>query len=605
MAYVLDSKLYGIPEDAVLLNASSCLGVIPLPDAVSSVISKEFVAFKRFHHASVLDMEASRSVVKQCMLRPVVSSDGAFLAVITRSLQLHILELRGTNGRAILIHVNNFPPRHRRFLQDVSHLTWAPEVVLYNDQDDNTASNTSQGRVQAWLLLADSNRVIVLSLSLDPGCFVEQNAEQTKANIIADYEYPDYYGKLTSIEFVFNHTCAIVLFDIFDCACLQHFDEAQRDDIPARKFATKRGYAKTSDGKYLAVLLREHQKDRLAILDKANLVACFDVGSVDAQGFQWSPDDSPYLGVWDTSSSSTNIKFYSATGQCMSALEIDASNFSTETELPGTSGLGVSALSWTRQHGSDNHAIMAVSDGSGRVLHRVLKPRSITVVVAACVEHRATLDPAKTTIWQEIGMGEFRREEGLWTLSTENTPDVDMIALSPGGSLFATRIAKEPNVLFVWKSGRSQPLTVILFQHRVRQALWHPAITTALIMLTARDGCFVNLWYESDRSPLQRQMMCGSPSSTVGWEAQWIVQCAAKSSGELFMISSSREFEVGHLGIQGDELVFRSLHDDTHSSEQDDLFINETPSRPSKRDRFETSDLITSEENTYWLCSKS
>lgn len=505
--------------------------------------------------------------------KPVLSPDGKYLAAIAADERVHLISLaEAAHGRRFITTLK-VPRSTRAFLKECYLLRWSPETMSLSADIDaeevlsNTTSECEYGTT--WILLSNGSRLIALSTALrSPSMMPGAVDELHKSNILADYDLGGQYGKLSLVEFVFNHRHALVMFEVGTTAAVLSLVKPQRNEIAHVKFANAQSFAAAPGTKYFALLRRDRSQDRVTVFeleaDNSITFKSFDVDTLDAQGLKWCPAGGPVLAVCDSPAYGARVCFYTAQGHALKQLDITSAVFTQGPVLPNghaqlppkTEGVGITSWKWSTADGetrskSTRRTVQAAADGQKRVVVRYVDTRTMAIEPLASFGHPETIDGSKTLVWQEradqatAGMSTpptFTRYTGSFetTHSSEmpaqtqnnNQGQVDLITINSAQTTAATRLRSAPRTLFLWKlkhNAPSHPDSVLIFTHGVRQALWHPWLANVLLIITASKIPRVYAWFQEKLPPISGVVPLDTRKS-INFSATWLPQCAREGN---------------------------------------------------------------------------
>ncbi|KIW35041.1 uncharacterized protein PV07_01768 [Cladophialophora immunda] len=568
--------------------------------------------------------------------RPVLSPDGKSLAVIAPDERIHLIDLcEAAKGRRF-INGLKIPKSARAFLRTCTILRWSPETMISPEREaaeevlSATSSECDFG--QSWLLLSDSKRLIALSTDIRTPKMMSQVDDETgvKSNILADYDVGGQLGKLSLVEFVFNHRHALVMFEFGSVAAILSLTRPQRNDIAHIKFSDARSLAKSPDSKYFALLRRDKAQDRVTVFELGDnnqvTYKSFDCNTSDAQDVTWCPTGQPLLAVWDSPAHGVKVSFMTAQGHTLRQLEIKSSAFQWDLNLAiadEAEGVGLTFWSWTRANRYNNAlTLQALANGQKQVLVRYQSTNSTGARARTRLIHPDLVDGATTFVWLESSKSTiekaptFARQSGSFEVtSTSSTVDstsqprsaphsqpssqeldqVDLIELNSTHTLLATRLRCAPRTLFLWNAHRtSNPVSVLIFAHAIRQVHFHPYLPHVLVIVTASKLPRLYAWYHHTLPPSAGLLPIDTSRAT-DFSGTWLPECIAHNGGNdrcPFLLTSSTAFEAGYLSSHEGAVVFESiLHqppqfsgDVTFDLDGDESTTGmiETPSRPSR-----------------------
>lgn len=502
----------------------------------------------------VLLLRTSCSLTKKIMPRPAIGLEERLVAWLTPEHELQVVALHHQYSTAVKTTTLRLSASIHGALPTTRLLKWSSSI----------RGETGDGSIctSVRLMLCTNHRVIVLELAVPEG----RTSSIEATDVVADVEFPGTFGKICSADFVFDHDSVILVFELAPQASILSLTQAQRDDIPNRKFASSKGYtiARRESGaatSILALLVREKHTDQVVVLERGMVVSTFEAETTDAQGILWSPDESPMLLVWDSSSFGTKVNFFSAFGHPLRQLAIGP-----ETSVPAAlamdfSGIGVSALDWVRKAESRSTSTLAIGNGSKQIHIRSQDTHSFAVK-SSVFQHLSVLHSKETILWQHIGHDEYRSINGTWDVEMTDNGDVEALAISPDGHKVASKLSGCPKLAYVWDVKLGYPAAAIIFQHEVRQMLWQGP--SDLLILTAdRTPCFHHCQgFEQAPSQLTPPRLRGTTSgawsiSSLSSPQPTLASATAKIS--LLLMSSSKYIDIVNLGVPGYSSVFKDV----------------------------------------------
>ncbi|KAL2398787.1 hypothetical protein ABEF93_005135 [Exophiala dermatitidis] len=594
-------------------------------------------------------------VIANTLQRPVLSPDGKFLAVIAADDRIYLINLlEAVNGHQY-ITAPELPKSTRAFLKECNILRWSPEtLVVLDEAEDVRLKSSSQCESEStWILLSNGSRLVVLSTNLpspstssDRGTTVGDPASR-KSDILADYDLGSQYGKLSFAEFVLNHRHVLIMFEFGTTAAILNLTKPQREEIPHVKFNDSRSFAAAPDTRYFALLRRDKSQDKVTVFelkdDNSITYKSFDTNTLDAQSLTWCPAGRPILAICESPTYGAKVCFYTIQGHALTQLDISRAALPRNTEVIGGTppvdmeGVGATFWKWTKADDKSLRTIQVAADGEGRVVVRMLTTGMAFEILGAFA-HPELIDGSRTAVWQESPhsrgalpepMAKFTRHAGTFealqpqpqpkTTQTreeqaqkekETQNQVELVTINSDQTMAATKLRSSPRTLYLWRLGRGRshhPHTVLVFNHAVRQALWHPWLSSVLLIVTMRKTPHIYAWYSKECAPISGQIpldMNTRPSTHLS--ATWLPQCARKADDDSgasstgsercpFLVSSSAAFQVGHVSVKEGQLAFESIflldavtrrdsletYPFPESEDNSDMVID-TPSRPSR-----------------------
>ncbi|KAL2435161.1 hypothetical protein ABEF95_014123 [Exophiala dermatitidis] len=594
-------------------------------------------------------------VVANTLQRPVLSPDGTLLAVIAADDRIYLINLLEAVHGHQYITTTELPKSARTFLKECNILRWAPESIVGLDEAEDVPSKSSSQCESGltWILLSNGSRLVALSANLpspstssDIGTTVEDPASR-KSGILADYELGSQYGKLSFAEFVLNHRHVLIMFEFGTTGAILNLTKPQREEIPHVNFNDSRGFAAAPDTRYFALLRRDKSQDKVTVFelkdDNSITYRSFDTNTLDAQSLTWCPAGRPILAICESPAYGAKVCFYTIEGHALTQLDISRAAFLRNAEVTGgvpqvdMEGLGVTFWKWTKADDKSLRTIQVAADGEGRVVVRMLTT-GMAFEILAGFAHPELIDGSRTAVWQECSQArgvlpepaaKFTRHTGTFeALRTqpqpkitqtreeqaqkekENQNQVELVTINSDQTMAATKLRSSPRTLFLWKLGRGKsqhPNTVLVFNHAVRQALWHPWLSSVLMIVTMRKTPNIYAWYSEESAPISGHIpldMTTRPSTHLS--ATWLPQCAREADDDSkaystgsercpFLISSSAAFQVGLVSVKEGQIAFESVlipdavtrrdslgtYPFPESEDTSDMVID-TPSRPSR-----------------------
>ena len=236
-----------------------------------------------------------------------------------------------------------------------------------------------------WLALSDGDRVIAVGTDLGHSRLMEhdgRNAEEEEAsNILADFEIGKHYGKITFLDFVFNHRHIVMLFEMCTQASIISLTKYRRDDVLLPKFSDARSFSQSPQSRYFALLTRSSGQDQVSVFspsdDAWDTVQTFNTYTIDAQGIQWCPDGDPLLAVWDSASYCLKIIFFTALGHPLRHLDIASPDPNPDIGFTPSGNLGVFGVEWLYRGGK---TILAVAGLKSVLIYEQRSKATVCVV---------------------------------------------------------------------------------------------------------------------------------------------------------------------------------------------------------------------------------
>lgn len=580
--------------------------------------------------------------------RPVLSPDGKILAAVGQDDRIQLIDLsEAAQGRKFVNGVK-ITKSTRSFIRTCNILRWSPEVHYSSSHDalevlSSTTSECDFGR--SWLLLSDGKRVIALSTDLrTPTVMSTADPEGSKSNILADYDLGNQLGKISLLEFVFDHRHTLVISEHGSSAAILNLTRPQRDDVPHVKYPDKRSLAQAPDSRYFALLRRDKGRDRVTVfqLGDNNQLSfnSFDCNTSDAQNVTWCPTGQPLLAIADSPSYGVSVSFFTLQGHALKQLGLGGSIFHLSLSDPGsteTEGTGLAFWSWRRaSQTTKNLSLQVLANDQKEVVLRHLSATRMSSRLRTRLTHSDSIDGSKTFVWLESSkvatdkVRDFVRQKGGFEIEktvpndskhqSRSNPElqlnhVDLVELNSTHSIVATRLSSSPRTLFLWRSAdTTYPHAVLIFKHTIRQIHFHPHLPQVLVALTNSKSPRMYAWYQSDLPPISGLMPIDTSSST-SFAGIWLPACVSrgayldhngtKSSDGLrcpFLFTSNTAFDAGFLSNQEGHLVFESmlqppspsLGDSTLALAADEspTELIDTPSRPSRQKQGDAGNVI-------------
>jgi len=499
--------------------------------------------------------------------------------------------------------------------------------------DDTKSTTTSEVELgTTWLLFSDGKRVIALSTDLRvpsamPGI---GEGQESKSNVLSDYDLGGHFGKLTLLEFVFDHRNALVMFEYSASAMLLNLTRPQREEISHIKHSDSTAFAQAPDANRFALLRRDKGQDKISVFERSftgpPTHQTFDSRTADAQGIMWCPGGQPLLVVYDSPSYAANVLFYTAEGHSLKQLDINSASLSLVTLPMNVDGVGITCLKWINT--SFNETTQAVLDGQKQVYVRSLARESMVTQQLARFVHPETIDGSKTFVWQEEnGKGlpssfssVFLRQNTSFSAISDpeepSTSSANAIEINTDQTMIATSLQSASKLLWIWKPGQSTPHTVIVFRHSVKNVLWHPILPNVLAVVTTQKRPVVYVWYQPNVGPICGQITLNheihpnqlASALSTKFSGSWLPGARHTNGRVPFLFSSATRFEVSFLESVDGEVVFisalrknRNTIEDDQPSGLDDTINIDTPSKAgpiAKRARFAMEADLRFDENS-------
>ncbi|KPI44081.1 uncharacterized protein AB675_6508 [Cyphellophora attinorum] len=503
----------------------------------------------------------------QALLRPAVSSDGRYIALITPTSALQVIQVVDTLEVKVLF--DGSPPKvAASFLSHLTVLKWSP-----------LSSTADERSCPPWLLLSDGLRLLVfnterlLELAQDHG-------SSSPAYIAADYDFGEHSGKLSFADFLFDTKHVLVMFESSGIASILSTTRAQRDDIANVKFTGQRGLTRSANHRTVSLLTRSKGQDQLLLLGlqegEVRPQASFNLPTTDAQSAHFSPGLDPVLTVVDSPSYGVRVNFFSAMGHPLEALNMSG-QFGTSSELDG---VGVSQLRWAR---SMDNSILVVADGKKQILVREQNHQKLWVREIGILQHPPTIDGSMSLVWQQTGDGEFVLQKAAFDAvqAAASTTDVILLETNCDQTFLASTVQDNPNTCWVWQPNHPDPHTIVTFTDHVKFLLWHPTEPNVLVVTTSSKDPMVYCWHTESRPPKR----CAIPMTDTGsnkYEAKWVEP--AVDGRHPFVMTSNKAIGYGLLRHENGQVIFDSLPDQTavHLLDESDASALATPSKPAK-----------------------
>lgn len=508
------------------------------------------------------------------MPRPVSSPDGRYVAWITPDAKLHVSVLPSDVSASSKTKMIQLAANIQTLLMKVQHLCWSSPTSSRQYAGRVDSADSSDAIVSLRLMLASDYRIVVLEL--EAAGFAPSSIEVL--GVLVDVEFPVHYGKISAIDFAFDHDSAIIMFELAAQASILSLIQAQRDDIPNRKFSTPQGYslrhrcASTESvvmTSVLALLVRDKCTDYVVVMESGSVVSTFKPDTIDAQGVMWSPDEKPMLVVWDSPAYGTKLNFFSALGHPLRQLDIDSTSVPADLSLDFL-GTGVSAVHWIKKAGSRTTTLIVVGNGSKQIIFRSQDSQSLATE-SHYFRHPTALHSSTTKIWQHVSDNTYRPVEGVWDLDKDSTGEIELAAISSDGQRVASKVHGAPNVAFIWGIKQGSVLAVIIFQKEVRQLIWDE-VSLMPIIVTGESTPSFHYWYDLNEPPLQVTPPCLKGLMSSRWEGRLLLYGAKTNSKgslqdhSLFMMSSTKYMDVVRLDGNGFPSTFDASNCDGHDS---------------------------------------
>jgi hypothetical protein len=543
--------------------------------------------------------------------RPAISPDGKTLALITPDQKIHLLDLSDTIHGDTPVTRLKLPIHTRPFLQNCHIIRWSPEFMFNDDINSTAASEVAFGTT--WLLLSDRKRVIALSTDLRIPSMMPRFDEEnvSKSTILADYELGGQFGKLTLLEFVFDHRHALLMFEHGTSATLLSLTRPQRDEISHIKQSDSTVFAQAPDTNRFALIRRDKGQDKISVFELSpnggTFQQTFEPRTSDAQGLMWCPGGQPMLAVYDAPCYGLNVAFYTAQGHCLKQLDLNSTILNLVRQPMNIEGIGITCLKWTNTSGDET--IQAVLDGQKQVLVRYLTKESLATREVAMFVHPDIIDGSKTFVWQEEKQKSlpssfpsvFLQQVASFSAFAEpedhSSHSTNAIEINADQSMIATTLQGSSKLLWIWKPRQSEPHTVIVFRYPVKNVLWHPSLPHVLAVITDQKRPIVYVWYQSNLGPisgeiaLSHELHSHHPASSLSarFSGSWLPSARHTDGRVPFLFSSASRFEVNFLQSANGVVVFESALrrgrdpvDNEQSSGAEETFNIDTRSRAGR-----------------------
>ena len=498
--------------------------------------------------------------------RPVLSDDGHFIAIVTSTHELRIIEVVDANNVSVLFQ-GSLPKIPSTVWDKLVVLRFAPPPI-----DDRAAV--------PWLIASDGSRLLVLNIQHLLNC-VQDLGSNTSAFVAADYDLGgQQFGRLQYADFAFSNEHVFALFEASGNASILSTSRPHRDDIPGIKFASGRGISKSPTGQSATLLLRSKGQDQLMLLGSDGTTiktqACFSLPTADAQSVVFCPSRDPVVAVYDSPAYGVKVHFFSATGHHLKALDITDFGLSV-----GLNGVGVSQLHWAK---STDSTIIAVADGHKQIFIRKQKLRTMSVENVGIFTHPSTINGSKSIVWQQTGEIEFALQKGEFdaVLESKSSGDVALLEFNCDQSYLATSLADNPATVWIWQPEHPDPHTIITFGSQVRSLLWHPKLANVLVIITSSKEPLLYCWDVETRPPKCCKIALPNTEST-RFETKWLDY---PIDGRYpFVMTSIKAIEYGFLRPEDNTVVFESAIHSTslHLEGEEESSEISTPSKAAKR----------------------
>ncbi|MCJ1408361.1 hypothetical protein MMC19_002436 [Ptychographa xylographoides] len=333
---------------------------------------------------------------------------------------------------------------------------------------------------------------------------------------------------------------------------------------------------------HLAILTRETAKDVVLMLKPGTreLEKSFTLGTVDAQGLEWSPDGR-WLVTWEAASAGTAVFIYTADGHLYKTY-----HGGQDVDTPG---LGVRTLEW------DCHGrYLAVGDHNDRVT--LLSATDFQS--RAILHHNTTITSPHATIWQEQISTTSHERSYAATLqpacpphsqSTTNTTSKNSLTHFPTtgishltfnrlGTLLASRSLSTPTTVWIWSLSADAvaPCATLIHHCPVRSLQWNAQDPESLLIHTASDDQAIHIWNPNWDMP--RIVYVPLPKPAGRTEASWIYGSASPFDGEVLtiMLSNAQSYALRRVLVDGDDENGRDDERDTGREGEIGRMLGET-----------------------------
>lgn len=450
--------------------------------------------------------------------------------------------------------------------------------------------------IETWLLLAGKHRLVAFHIELP----LHGSSRSILLETTVDVEFPQLYGKITSAEFVFGHESALVLFEIAPHASILSLNQAQRDDIPNRKFSTDQGYSildtKISDHdskptSSLALLTRDKHSDFVVVLDRGKVVSSFKTETIDACGVKWSPDGCPLLMVWDSPAYGLKVSFTTAFGHPLRLLDISPESRISLGLSTDFHTLGVSILDWVQKAGTRNVTALVFGHSTKSITLRTQDSKSLTVE-SQTFKYPKMVRGMRTAIWQEIGHNKYEAVLSGINLDVDDTANVDIVAASSDGCKVASKLQDPANMVLIWERRQTDPIAAIVLQNDIQQLLWDDS--SALCIVTSENKPSFHYCANFQSTPVRVLAPRLEKYSSSRWRGRWLNIQPISAGGhttrsqKVFVMSSKSHFDALFLNNVG-RSTFSSIFQLESTQAQESILDLQSSTRNSVSDHDQSS----------------
>jgi hypothetical protein len=140
----------------------------------------------------------------------------------------------------------------------------------------------------------------------------------------------------------------------------------------------------------------------------------------------------------------------------------------------------------------------------------------------------------------------------------------DKLALNASGESLATIDSSRPWTLWIWDVVSSELRTVINFQDRVEQILWHPEDAEILVILTKQKESLLFIWHaQKEQLFTSKGLVMNGDGAPADCKAKWLENSC--DGLPLLFLSSTHSYDAGYLHIAEDTVIFQSHRDQANS----------------------------------------
>ena|SRR2546423_1814328 len=182
-------------------------------------------------------------------------------------------------------------------------------------------------------------------------------------------------------------------------------------------------------------------------------------------------------------------------------------------------------------------------------------------MLLASYEHPTTIEPSVYSVWQESSATE-RNFDRIYTafeaMQNDSFAGVEKVAVNADCSMIATKDSVRPRTVWIWSISSTSPSTVLNFREHIKQILWHPSITSLLLILTVQKDPTFYIWHDKSTAPSIGVIDLSTSGKGAGkFEGFWL---PIRIRGQqIFMMSTPDAFDLGFLKCWSDRVCLESV----------------------------------------------